>query len=281
MADRSSWSGNLLPETGMQIMRKVQQRVAPEATQVADRFHLLQNLTEALKKVLERNYKVYKGILDTGTSIEHYDTNVATVATPILTHNATPGYSKRLTQMQEIKVWHLKGESLRGIASKMKLSRATVVKYLRLEEPPTKISPKKFNFSEFTNDIQNIIRMNEGITTKDIINELRKMGYDGGQTTAYKFIKENFRVQQGKSLRFLNKHLYFPTKAALLLSKTPSKLNAIQSEVVDRLCSAIPDIRQAYNLSTQFRSLLMLKRGKLTKRFEKWLGKHINALPPK
>lgn len=245
----------------------------PDATQVADRFHLLQNLTEALKKVLERNYKAYKRILDISTSIEHYDTNVTGVTTTILSNNATSGYNKRLIQMKEMKALHLKGESLRRIASTMKLSRATVTKYLRLEEPPTKISPKKFNFSEFTNNIQDIIRVNEGITTKSLINELRKMGYDGGQTTAYKFIKENFSVGQRKSTRCLNRHLYFPTKAALLLSKSPSKLSIIESEVVGRLCSAIPDIRQAYILSRQFRNLLMLKRGKLTTRFERWLKK--------
>lgn len=86
-----------------------------------------------------------------------------------------------------------------------------------------------------------------------------------------KFIKENFNVRQGVTRRPISRHLYFPTKAALLLSQSPTKLNAIEKEVVNNLCTAAPDIKQACTLSRQFRNLLILKRGKLTKRFDNWL----------
>ncbi|SFW90178.1 hypothetical protein [Chitinophaga sancti] len=98
----------------------------------------------------------------------------------------------------------LNGESLREIALAVKLNRETVAKYLRLEEPPEKSLPKKFDFSEFTDQILEIIRSSEGATRKYLIGELRRMGYSGGQTTAYKFLKENFNLQTGTLLHPLN-----------------------------------------------------------------------------
>jgi len=58
--------------------------------------------------------------------------------------------------MQEVKMRFQKGESLRKIASSVDLDRKTVARYLQLEEPPTKASPTKYNFSGFTSYILNL-----------------------------------------------------------------------------------------------------------------------------
>ena len=180
--------------------------------------------------------------------------------------------------MQEVKVRHQNGESLRKIASAVKLDRKTVARYLQLQEPPLKASPKKYNFSDFTDHILEFIKNSECTSTKSLINELKTMGYNGGLTTAYKFLRENFTTHKGEARRKISKHLYFPTKAALLLSQSPSKLSAIQNEVVTAICSAVPDIKQACILSRQFRNLLILKRGKLTIRFEAWMKKYASGM---
>lgn len=75
-----------------------------------------------------------------------------------------------------------------------------------------------------------------------------------------KFIKEKFNLRERTSLRPLNRSLYFPTKAALPLSKSPSKLSPVENEVVNDLYSAIPDIRQAGILPRQLRSMLVLNK---------------------
>lgn len=113
---------------------------------------------------------------------------------------------------------------------------------------------------------------------KILINEMKKIGYSGGLTTAYKFIRENFEVHKVKSSPTLPKHLYFPAKAALLVSQSPSILSSIQNDIVTKICSAAPDIKQACILSRQFRNLLILKRGKLTNRFEAWIEKALNCI---
>jgi transposase len=247
----------------------------PQATQVADRFHLLQNLSDALKKVLERNYKIYKHVLETNNEIEVYKHN--NVPNDTSSIKISSGYNKRLLQMQEVKVRNQNGESLRKIASAVNLDRKTVARYLQLEEPPLKASPKKYNFSDFTDHILEFIKNSECAPTKSLINELKTMGYNGGLTTAYKFLRENFTIHKGEPRRKISKHLFFPTKAALLLSQSPSKLSVIQKEVVTAICSAAPDIKQACILSRQFRNLLIFKRGELTKRFATWLEKALKC----
>jgi len=247
----------------------------PEATQIADRFHLLQNLSEALKKVLNRNYKAYKQMFATTSHIKKCE-NI-NISSDSLSIGLTSGYNKRLVQMQEVKMRYQKGESLRKIASSVWLNRKTVASYLQLEEPPIKASPAKYNFSKFTSYILEFINKSEDMPIKILINEMKKIGYSGGLTTAYKFIRENFKVHKGKSSPTLPKHLYFPAKAALLLSQSPSKLSSIQNDIVTKICSAAPDIKQACILSRQFRNLLILKRGKLTNRFETWIDKALKC----
>jgi len=110
-----------------------------------------------------------------------------------------------------------------------------------------------------------------------LISELRMMGYSGGVTTAYKFFRENFLIHGGEPKPSFAKHLYLPTKAALLLSLSPSKLSAIQNNVATMLGSSVPDIKKACILSREFRSLLILKKGKLTNRFETWLNKALKC----
>lgn len=91
----------------------------PEAIQIADRFHLLQNLSEALKKVLNRNYKAYKQMFATISHIKKCENiNIPSGSLPI---GSTSGYNKRLVQMQEVKMRYQKGESLRKIASSVGL----------------------------------------------------------------------------------------------------------------------------------------------------------------
>ncbi|MBP1649883.1 MAG: hypothetical protein H6Q26_40, partial [Bacteroidetes bacterium] len=55
------------------------------------------------------------------------------------------------------------------------------------------------------------------------------------------------------------------------------KLSSIQNDIVTKICSAAPDIKQACILSRQFRNLLILKRGKLTNRFETWIDKALKC----
>jgi len=84
-------------------------------------------------------------------------------------------------------------------------------------------------------------------------------------------------VHNEKSSPTLPKYLYFPAKAALLLSQSPSKLSSIQNGIVTKICSAAPDIKQACILSREFRNLLVLKEENLLTGLRLGLTKLLNV----
>jgi transposase len=111
---------------------------APCACQVADRWHLLKNMGDAIKKFLERKRQqlrkeeiacVEKTIKEQGSSgeyqlsPEHYSTDA------------------RLSKLKEIKQLYANGTPIRSIATIVKMSRNTVKKYIHLDEPPSKNGP--------------------------------------------------------------------------------------------------------------------------------------------
>jgi len=109
------------------------QEGAPDAVQVADRFHLLVNLRDMLRRVTDRYRAALKGIEIPRLAQEQ-------VARPRRPERNGPAEATSATRHQERLEHHqqihaLLGEGLpkRAIARKLSLSPMTVYKYLRLE----------------------------------------------------------------------------------------------------------------------------------------------------
>jgi DNA-binding NarL/FixJ family response regulator len=128
---------------------------APQARQVADRFHLLKNAREALERFLDR----YAGRIAEVFARSAQDQAIptpgpgVTPATPsVCLPQATPGdaaeppaaapplpiarQQQRLERYREVHRRHAEGQSLRRIAREMRLSKTTVLRHLRSEQCP-------------------------------------------------------------------------------------------------------------------------------------------------
>ncbi|WPV69647.1 ISL3 family transposase [Chitinophaga sp. LS1] len=246
---------------------------SPEAIQVADRFHLLQNLSESLKKLLVRHYKTYKGIIKQKDE-EKLDGNITVLAPADLPRQITPSYYNRQCQMDEIKSRHANGESIRSIASLMKISREKVTNFLRLQEPPIRLSPNQFSFTKYADLIKKSIIANPRITSSKIIIELKNSGYNGGKTAVYNFIKNCVRIKPNADQEELPRQLWSPNKASLLLSKPASLLNEIENKVVNALCKSVSDIERSCLLSRQFRRMIIKRKGE---RLNNWVNKALKS----
>jgi transposase len=110
---------------------------APEAIQVADRFHLLTNLREALQRLLDRHRTDFRGIvLPTPTG----DPALPALAQrcPVRRSPSEEGarqarQTHRLARHQAVHRLHDQGVSISAIGRAFHLSRGTVYRYLRLE----------------------------------------------------------------------------------------------------------------------------------------------------
>jgi transposase len=111
---------------------------APDAIQVADRLHLLQNLVEALDQVLNAHVQALKAVNESlgQAAVTRPDGTVAVpVPPPAPPHTvqelAHQRRAQRLALHQQIWAWHRQGWLGHAIAMQLGISKKTVFRYLR------------------------------------------------------------------------------------------------------------------------------------------------------
>jgi transposase len=103
---------------------------APQAKQVADRWHLLKNLREAIERLFARySPEILKAMSVVATAASPADEGTSTA--PIDTANSpTPTAKVRQERHFQVRRLHSEGHSIRSIASQTSCSRKAVCRYL-------------------------------------------------------------------------------------------------------------------------------------------------------
>jgi len=193
---------------------------APQAQQVADRFHLLQNLRERLKEVMDRKQDCLpeveerasdaipakaQGIKDHSShpiaepeSEKHYRIGSATP------NQRSEGMryddfqkqvrrDKRISHYEDVRTLVEQGLSQRAIARKLKLARATVSKFAQAEEYPEMHHPKRGEKRSILNPYKRYIldRWQHGCTNGvQIYDEIKTRGFTGSAALLRMFLAE-------------------------------------------------------------------------------------------
>jgi len=113
-------------------------QVLPHATQVADRYHLIQNLRDHLQQLLERKRTCLPFVEDTPVALAGAAPAAAPPALPeadlsnliSAERKKLISRNKRLARYEEVLALHREGHALRAIARHLHLSRNTVRRYL-------------------------------------------------------------------------------------------------------------------------------------------------------
>lgn len=112
---------------------------APEAIQVADRFHLVKNVSDAFKEVVDRQ----SWVLEKPAPLPVCVSEPAPAPTPSPARRMTREQQKRAAaagrlqrRYDEVHRLHREGMSIQGIRNVMGLSRQTIYKYLACSEVP-------------------------------------------------------------------------------------------------------------------------------------------------
>lgn len=179
--------------------------VCPSAEQVADRFHLLMNLSDALDKYFKSMHpKIKKIIKEKSNELLKKSDGHITASAKVKTTESLSKVQKRVEtkvdQRQDVfnkvKELEAKGISKRKIARDLSVSRNTVQTYLSLESLLPRIGSKSTNIELFFQHI--VARLNDqGYIMKDIIEEIYELGYNGSRTQAYhniNIIKDKFEI---------------------------------------------------------------------------------------
>jgi transposase len=199
---------------------------APQAEQVADRWHLLKNLREAVERVLERHSASVDAALKT-TETPTEPVPVAAVPEPDITTSAVESpppppppsevlpessrlpaepskRQKRIDRFERVHELHQRGHSARRIARELGLSRRSVFRYLQRERCPAwgLGGSRRSRLDGFREWID--ARIAEGFTNiAELHRRLTERGFKGSYGSVYEFVTKRLGAA-GKQHERLN-----------------------------------------------------------------------------
>ncbi|TSA37307.1 MAG: ISL3 family transposase [Porphyromonadaceae bacterium] len=250
--------------------------VCPDAIQIADLFHLLMNLTDALdtyfKSITKEIRKVIKDkadeILKMAAKADlQKKINTDLLSVPVASVSKEIKVDQRLDTFSRVKELQLKGTPLKRISKVLGISRNTVKSYYIQETLVPRSHPRSINIEQFTGYILTRLTV-EGLKKKDIFDEIVQLGYTGGSTQAYSYIR---KTQSEYGISTLN-HVEFQQKMIPYIKPLSSRklakyIGGSLSDIEDpdeRCCMKTlienyPELQIVRKLVQIFRT--MLKRG--------------------
>jgi len=257
-------------------------RGAPQARQVADRFHLMKNLGEALDRFLQHKRAVLKQI-----------------ATPVAPSGAVlppPGqpwqerqeadslrrHAVVLARYERVIALHAKRVEIADIARAVGISRTTVYRYVRLGGPPERKQPRPRQRHHKVLDPYKehlLHRWGEGChTATRLWREIRAMGYRSSYANVVRFLAPlRLPVGQRPSIyreRGTSDPTPTPRQVAMLFLQRTERLTTEQGTLIVRLCEADGAIAAAHALTRDF---AMIARERQGERLDAWIADAIAA----
>ncbi|WP_051273731.1 ISL3 family transposase [Desulfotruncus alcoholivorax] len=238
-----------------QSYAKAAQMGAPNARQVADRWHLLKNLGDALERWFHRLRPKLSQAVSTVEPHNHAADNSST--------EPTLGQHNRQVRFDEIQNLKKQGLSLRKIARILKLSRNTVRKYASAEQCPqaAQRTPSKTLLDNYIGHIQK--RLADGCHNSRILfEEILSMGYQGSRPTVARWIRTQQSIDHKddeqpkthiKSIEPRKLQCWFLTR----LHKLPLKI----AKLLTKLLADIPELQRGYTLAHQFHTMVRCRAG--------------------
>ena len=166
---------------------------APDAVQVADRWHLLKNLRDALERVLQRRSSAIRSLLSVSKPGAPAGPDAGTaegVACEPGGGSRPEGRPRREARFEQVRQMHREGHSLRGIASALRLHYRTVERYVRSDACPDWCPGRRrpSSLDRFEGHIRR--RLSEGCRgRRQIRDELTAMGPRGGRTAVGDYVR--------------------------------------------------------------------------------------------
>jgi transposase len=261
---------------------------APNATQVADRFHLLQNLAEALEPVFTTHDRALQAVNAAMRQqpVPLPDGTVAVAVPPPPTPPAEEARAaqravRRQARYNEAWALHRQGWSTAAIAAQVGCSRRTIERYLQMPTWPVPQHRRHYGRS-ILNPYQAYIleRWNAGCHTAiQLFQEIQPRGYTGSyrRVTAY---VSRIRQAQGIPPRRQGRRQRLPVvaepvappltprRATWLVLRRAEHRTAAEAQQLAQLHAQSAEVAEAMDLAQDFTALV---RQRQPERLDPWL----------
>jgi transposase len=256
-------------------------RGAPQAVQVVDRFHLVQNLREAVEAFLITQRPVLQAAA-ARTAQALTSSAAAVPVTPMYGGKRRCSHTRQqqreaeqrrrhapwVTCYEAIHAWHAQGTGITTIARQLGISRPTVYAYLRRATPPAPRSPQRSGQVLRPYLPYLIRRWREGITdSMRLWREIRALGYTHSARTVCRFIttlrraSEAGRAPETQASPYTRPSGPSPRAVSFTLVRPATKRSPEAEIYVAQLCQLDPGVARAYALSQAFLVLVRVRRG--------------------
>jgi len=235
---------------------------APQATQVADRWHLLSNLGDAVEAFLIRAQIRLEKVTEASEKCQKPDQ-------PLSSFSATPG-CQRKSQARLLRKWklyqrvqelHAAGMSLRKIGEELGLARNTVRKYFRQPPEPPLPTPRPLRASQLDRYEDYLLgRWSQGErNAAQLYREISERGYPGSasmvrayvgylRTTAADGSAPRSRKERAKAVS--------PRALRWLLARKRDDLDQKEQARLEQLLHLSPEVQAVYALLQAFLSMV-------------------------
>lgn len=238
----------------------------PHAIQVADRWHLMKNLGDALQSLLKRYVRELKQVANelAGHTEPEMEESLS------VSDHKTREPSRKELRFQEVKRLGAQGLSQRQIAAQLQMSRGTVKKYLSFQNLPG-YGPRQARPTILDPFIAYLeARWNEGCHNARVLTEeIQAQGYRGGYATVRRFLKPR-RKKKSLQTRVVLSPVKIPSprQTAWYLYSSDSELEPEAILFRQALCDKVPVIAVAFDLTQRFKDMLLHQKVEL---FDTWI----------
>jgi transposase len=254
---------------------------APEAVQVADRFHLLQNLAEMLEVVFTIHTKALRAVDQARREVMGKNGNL--VLPPAETQKrvgflAGARHERRKAQHERVWALHRQGWPGDRIGPCLGISRSTVYRHLRSEAFPERRTRRNAGRSQLDR-WQSVVmeHWNEGRRNgRTLLRELQRLGYRGSYATLMRYLRR-LQAPQGSAAPARSRLVLVavaprreltPRSAAWTVLRREERRNAQDQEVLVELRRYNPELDEAIALAEEFAALV---RERKPERLDLWL----------
>ena len=235
---------------------------APQSQQVADRFHLVLNLSSAMERVLEeRSRELILPAAEAPTKTPEPACSTQIEGAAALVAPSPPPTSsqqrrqRRLERYEEVVAKFQAGESQRTICRALQINRKTVQRWLRRGQFPERQSPRRPppKVNEFADYLQQ--RWNEGChNASRLFREIQAKGYGGKRGMVAQFMAVWRKT--GKAVSPKSPQRIAPKHAALLVTRPADKMTDEQQQLFDRIVAQCPEVFDLRQIALRFREAL-------------------------
>lgn len=264
---------------------------APDAVQVADRFHLLQNLEETLEKAFKGETQALKSV-----EMAQLQADGIILPLPSAPQSSAPQSSRQLKKAQkraqrlenyeQVHVLRKQGYQVKDIAYHLGMGERTVYTYLShptFPEWQPSIRPRGSQLDPYKPYL--LEQWNQGRhLSKALFEEIQQQGYEGTYATVTRYTKQLRQLSRealnnlpgrgpAPALKKFDQKPLSARRAAWLILKKEETLDSKEESLLERLCTQ-PELAEAISLAQGFMALV---RQRLPETLDGWLEKAQNS----